>query len=93
MASIKELKKDIDFLTYEVIEDCFIYVLLNPGKKEDEANKIIDDIIDVRSELISRMRNYDVSKNKSVKAYYKTIQNDLLAKVDESFEKISALTK
>ena len=33
MASVRELKKDIDYLVYEVISDCFVFSGLHPDNQ------------------------------------------------------------
>ena len=38
MASVRELKKDIDYLIFEVISDCFVYSGIHPDNKSDELS-------------------------------------------------------
>jgi hypothetical protein len=94
MASVRELKKDIDYLVYEVISDCFLFSGLHPDIKSDELSAIISDAIDFRNDLIARVNNPDGKDNpKIVKAYYKSIQKALLKGVDDFFTRLSGLTK
>ena len=44
MASVRELKKDIDYLIFEVISDCFVYSNVHPENKTDELTALISDI-------------------------------------------------
>jgi hypothetical protein len=89
MASIRLLKKDIDYLVSEVVSDCCTFTVLYPEKKQEEALDIINGVLDLRNDLISRV-NHPEGK---VKAHYQAVFTDLLKGVDESFKKISALTK
>ena len=57
MASIRELKKDIDFLVFEVISDCFAYSSVHPDNKSDELSAIITDAVNFRNDLIARVNN------------------------------------
>jgi hypothetical protein len=93
MASIRELKKDIDYLIYEVISDCFVYSNIHPENKTDELSTLISDAVEFRNDLIARVNNPDGKDNpKIVKAYYKTLEKDLIAGVDELFERLSTLS-
>jgi hypothetical protein len=94
MASVRELKKDIDFLIYEVISDCFVFSGLHPDIKADELSAIISDAIDFRNDLIARVNNPDGKDNpKIIKAYYKLLEKDLLTGVDSLFNRLSEMTK
>jgi hypothetical protein len=94
MASVRELKKDIDYLVYEVISDCFVFSGLHPDIKSDEISALISDAVDFRNDLIARVNNPDGKDNpKIVKAYYKSVEKDLLTGVDKFFSRLSAMTK
>jgi hypothetical protein len=93
MASVRELKKDIDYLVFEVISDCFTYSNIHSDNKSDELSTLISDAVEFRNDLIARVNNPDGKDNpKIVKAYYKTVEKDLLTGVDKLFERLSALS-
>ncbi len=84
MASVRNLKKDIDMLMSLVLNDCF-YVLEYNTKGE---------IIRKHRELRKEVNHPDGKDNpKLVKNYYKQLSTKMLAFVDESFEKLSAEVK
>jgi len=94
MASIRGLKKDIDSLIFEVISDCFVYSGVHPGNKSDEVSTIISDAVNFRNDLIARVNNPDGKDNpKIVKAYYKSVEKDLISGVDKLFIRLSAITE
>ncbi len=94
MASVRELKKDIDFLVFEVISDCFAYSSIHPDTKSDELSVLITDAVEFRNDLISRVNNPDGKDNpKIVKAYYKSVEKDLMTGVDKLFTRLSELSK
>jgi len=94
MASVRELKKDIDYLIYEVISDCLVFSGLHPDIKSDEVSAIISDAVDFRNDLIARVNNPESKVNpKIVKAYYKSVEKDLLTGVDKLFSRLSGMTK
>lgn len=93
MASIRELKKDIDYLIFEVISDCFTYSNIHPEEGTDELATIISDAVEFRNDLIARVNHPDGKENpKIVKAYYRTIEKDLIAGVDKLFERLSSFS-
>jgi hypothetical protein len=94
MASVRELKKDIDYLVFEVISDCFVFQGLHPDHKTDELTALITDAVNLRNDLIARVNNPDGKDNpKIVRAYYKAVGKDLLTGVDSLFTRLSKLTK
>jgi hypothetical protein len=94
MASVRDLKKDIDYLIFEVISDSFAYSGIHPEDKSDELSAIISDAVSFRNDLIARVNNPDGKDNpKIVRAYYKSIEKDLTAGVDKLFDRLSALSK
>jgi hypothetical protein len=93
MASVRELKKDIDYLVFEVISDCLLYSDVNPDENTDAVTSIIEDAVNFRNDLIARVNNPDGKDNaKIVKAYYKKVEKDLLTGVDKLFDRLSALS-
>jgi len=94
MASVKTLKKDIDYLFFELISDCFMVTSLHEGKKKDEVQDLIEEAVSMRNDFIDRVNNPDGKDNPAlVKAYYSALRKDLLEKVDGYFEKLSSLAK
>jgi hypothetical protein len=93
MASVRVLKKDIDYLIFEVISDCFTFSGLHPDNKTDEVSAIISDAVSFRNDLIARVNNPDGKDNpKILKAYYKSVEKDLISGVDKLFSRLSSLS-
>jgi hypothetical protein len=93
MASVRELKKDIDFLVFEVISDCFVYSNLHPDNKSAELTALISDAVELRNDLIARVNNPDGKDNpKIVRAYYHSVSKDLMLGVDKLFERLSDIS-
>jgi hypothetical protein len=94
MASVKNLKKDIDFLFFEFISDCFLYTSIHTGEKRTEVQNLIEEAVAMRNEFIDRVNHPSGKDNPAlVRAYYKTVSKDLLEKVDGYFEKLSEISK
>jgi hypothetical protein len=93
MASIRQLKKDIDNQLFEVIADCFLYIGVHPEKKSDEVSAIIEDAVSLRNDLISRVNNPDGKDNPQlVKKYFQQVSNDLSGGVDDLCKRLSIIT-
>lgn len=93
MSSIKNLKKDIDYLVFEVISDCFAFATVHPDSKDDEVKSIINDAVSLRNDLIARVNNPDGKDNpKIVRSFYRNVNKELLSGVDNLFERLSSLS-
>ena len=93
MASVRNLKKDIDYLVFEVISDCLLYADINSGSNVKEVNSIIEDAVEFRNDLIARVNNPDGKDNpKIVRTYYQKVQKDLVTGVDKLFDRLSSLS-
>lgn len=94
MASIKNLKKDIDYLVYEVISDCFTVMTVQPHDKSDELAELVGDAVKLRNELFSRVKHPGGKDNPAITSeYYKKIKIDLVEGIDKLFERLSTITK
>ena len=61
MASIKNLKKDIQYVIEDIIDEC----LSKDPKKADKAQKIIDDSLDIFDGLIAKIYQKGVENKKA----------------------------
>ena len=94
MASVKELKKDIDLVMSLALSDCF-YVLEYNSKVDDNAvMEIAGGIIRKHREFRIRINHVDGKDNpKLVKKYYKSLVSEVLTTADAALEKLSAEVK
>lgn len=93
MAKKREIKKDIEYLVSEVVSDCYAYLYINGDKNRDKVIDIISKAVDKRNEMIQRINNPSKEHNsKQLKAYYKTIYNEMLESVDAAFTELSKLS-
>lgn len=86
MASVKNLKKDVNLLTDEVIGTCLMHQFANQKQNQEKADNLIDEMLVSRDEIINKINNPDIAKGKSVKAYYDEIFEEFLTKVNSIFE-------
>ena len=93
MASVRGLKKDIQFLTEIVITDA-IYVseMLLEKDKQEKADEVIVGAVDMYNNLIDRTNHPDGKDNpKIVKKHYKKVSEDLLNQTDELLSTLNKL--
>ena len=86
MASIKNLKKDINYVLGDVIEYALdVSSLKNEPKKGD---LIIDEAIETFDSLIAKLNAKGIENNK---AHFKSINQELETKAKDLIEKINTL--
>lgn len=94
MASVKDLKKDIDLLMSLVLNDCFSVLEYNAKVDNDAILKIAGDVIQKHRELRLRANHPDGKDNpKMVKTFYNTLISDALKEADSALERLSAEVK
>lgn len=94
MASLRRLKKDIEYFSAQLIGDCLDYVQYYEEAKEDEALEIIKEAVAFHNEMIDRAVHPDGKDNpKIVKAYYKKLKHDFVEGLDKAYAKLEALVK
>ncbi len=88
MASIRDLKRDINYVLGDIIEAVYIWELTNPEKDNKKAEAIIDDAIVVFDELIEKV---NAKKVENKKQHFKAINQELEDRGRKLIDKINAL--
>jgi len=89
MASVKNLKKDINYVLSDIIEECYVWqTMQEDDKKADKAEKIIDEAISTFDELIEKVNTKKIEDKKS---HFKTISIELEKKATSLLSKIEKL--
>ncbi len=88
MASVRDLKKDINFVLGDIIEAVYVWELNNPKKDTKESEAIIDESIQTFDELIAKVNAKNVENKK---AHFKTIHTELETKGRALIEKVNHL--
>ena len=74
MASIKQLKKDINNDIGAIIEDIYLWELSNPDADLSKSEKLIEEAIKVFDELVKRINS--VATKENLKKQFKVIQEE-----------------
>lgn len=94
MASIKNLKKDINYLVDEVIGICLLHQYTRGDDKHKELDELITEMADYRDQLIKKVNNPEIKEGKKgLKGYYRSLLDELLKKVNSAFDKLNAVTE
>ena len=88
MASVRDLKKDINFVLGDIIEAVYVWEVNTGNKNSDKGSKLIDGAIAAFDELMDKVHAKDV---KNAKAHYKAIRLDLEKKATDLIEKLNKL--
>jgi hypothetical protein len=92
MANRRELKRNINGLLGDVIEECYESLLNNEGKNEKEVEAIVDEAVDFADNLITRSNAYKKLKSRAeIKKHFSDIKEELGDKVIGFVEKLNAL--
>jgi len=83
MASIRILKKDINRLAFDLLQECFAYRHYSDDLSEDKFDNVISKLVLLRNDLILRANHPETDADSSnLKAHYKQVQLDLLKLAD-----------
>lgn len=88
MASIKNLKKDINYTLGDIISICQVCAQLNPEADKAKADAIVDEVIVTFDDLITKVNAKDVADKK---AHYKAVNAELEAKANALLEQVNSL--
>ncbi|EAQ48008.1 MULTISPECIES: hypothetical protein [Leeuwenhoekiella] len=65
MASIRDLKKDINFVLGDIIDAVYIWEAINPKEDHTKSEAIIDDAIKTFDELIAKVNDRKVDDRRA----------------------------
>jgi hypothetical protein len=90
MASIRQLKKDINFLASELVSLAYYNKMIHGKITDEELDNYIANALEYRSNLIARANTPDGKDNpKLVKKYYQELRKDMLGKFEKLFTEVS----
>ena len=85
--NLRVFKKDIEFFVGEFIDDCALFIALNPHKDADEIAEIVDEAVDLYNELKCKANHAEGNK----RAYFNALTKERFEKIDALCEKLSAV--
>ena len=93
MASIKRLKKEVDYLVSELVVDCLSYLSLHSKADKEKGFKIIEDTLAIRNH-IRDLANHPDGKDdpKLVKAHYRKTIEEFAKGIEDNYKRLEKLT-
>ena len=88
MASIRDLKKDINFVLGDIIEAVYIWEAATDNANSKEGTSIIDSAIETFDDLMAQVNKKDVKDNK---AHFKGVRADLETKANKLVDAVNKL--
>ena len=83
MASIRLLKKDINKMAFDLLQECFSYRHYSENISEDKFDDVIKKIVLLRNDLILRTNHPESDTDtSSLKVHFKQVQLDLIKLVE-----------
>ena len=89
MASIRDLKKDINYVLGDIIEGVYVWEAAKQQFDHAEANAIIDEAIAVFDDLIAKVND---KKPSNRKAHLTQVHNTLEEKANALIERLNKLS-
>ncbi|MBL7884518.1 MAG: hypothetical protein JNL69_10650 [Bacteroidia bacterium] len=92
MANRRELKRNINGLLGDVIEECYNSLLNNEGKNEEQVEALVDECVDLADELIAKVNSAKKLKSRAGrKKLFSDVKESLGDNVIAYIEKLNAL--
>lgn len=91
MASRKDLKKDVDYLIFELISECYASINERPDQDLSGYEQIINDIIEMHEDLLSRINQFDTKSGEHSRKYFKNIKIDLADGLKKAYKSLDLL--
>ena len=89
--NLRDIKKDIQYVIGAFIDDCTLFLNINPGKKADEIAGLIDKAVDLYNDLRDKVvKSAGAEKPKQC---YTSIRKELFEKTDALYDELSAAAK
>ena len=88
MASVKNLKKEINYVLGDLVNIVYVYEMTHGGKPTEATDVIVDEIYDNYDALVTKINLKDVENKK---AHFKQIRKEYEATANQIVEKINGL--
>jgi len=88
MASIRDLKKDINYVLGDIIEAVYIHEYTNPKLDPKKSDAIIDEAIEIFDDLIAKVNDKSVENRQ---AHLKAVNKELEDRGRALIEKLNKL--
>ena len=91
MASCRDIKKDINFLADQMLNECFSFMEYSPVNNHENVLDILHDVEQLRRNLLYKVNNPPV--NGSLKDYYRGIIDEMYDTNMKLLEELNSLNE
>jgi len=91
MASCKDIKKDINFLANQMLNECFSYLTYSPINNQENLIDILHDVEQLRRNLLYKVNNLPKSENPKI--YYRNIITEMYDMNMKLLEELNSLSE
>jgi len=88
MANKRDLKKDINYVLGDIIEEVYVWQLNNPGKEDKSGEAIIDEAISSFDGFMARVNDRNIENPSK---HFKSIREDLEKTATGLIKKVNSL--
>lgn len=89
--NLRTIKKDIEFLIGDFVDDCLLFAMLHPEKELGQVETLINEASDLADSLFDKVNH--PAPDVKPRVYYNRVGAELLSGLDQLCEKLSALAK
>ena len=87
MAKLRYLKKDINYLTNDLIDECLVFLALNKKADEKKVDEVIKKVLNKRIDLIRKVnkirRNKEIPAHKQVDEIITEAEKEMIGALDD----------
>lgn len=88
MASVRNLKKDINYVLGDIIEAVYIWEMTTTGKPTEASDNLVTEAIATFDNLVTKVNQKNVENKK---AHFKQINKELEEAANQLVDKVNAL--
>ena len=89
--TLRDFKKDVEYFVGEFVDDCSLFITLNPHKSTEKMAEVVSEAVDLYNDLKDKA-NAKVEP-KMRKAWFAGLRKEMFEKTDALYEKLSEMVK
>ena len=87
--TLRDFKKDVEYFVGEFVDDCSLFITLNPHKSTEKMAEVVSEAVDLYNDLKDKANAMVVPKMR--KAWFAGLRKEMFEKTDALYEKLSAI--
>ncbi len=92
MASIRDLKKDVKYLIWHFIDECYTQLTYSVVVDQENTLDVISDAIELHDDIITKLNSKQQrEKGKANKIYYNNIAEEFYLRIIELTDRLHSL--